>query len=49
LPAGGPKKFITNEGIRLIVPEGALGTLRQAIGANGWTTVTIRTRRVTEQ
>lgn len=49
LPTGGPKRFVTNEGIRLVVPEAAAATIRQDTGADGWTTVTIRTRRVTEQ
>lgn len=49
LPTGGPKRFVTNEGIRLVVPEAAAGTMTQKNGGDGWTTVTIRTRRVTEQ
>ncbi|MBB3396119.1 nucleoid-associated protein [Rhizobium sp. BK060] len=49
VPAAGPRKYVTNEGIRLVVPESALGTFSQTTDSDGWTTVTIRTRQVTEQ
>ncbi|MBY5891714.1 nucleoid-associated protein [Rhizobium leguminosarum] len=48
LPAGGPRKYVTNEGIRLVIPQSALSTFSQT-SKDGWTTIIIRTRRVTEQ
>jgi hypothetical protein len=44
----GPKKYKTAEGVKIEIPEQALGTVEKNT-AEGFTTVTIKTRKLTEQ
>jgi hypothetical protein len=49
LPRSGPRRYTTNEGVRLIVPEGATDTVTIEESGVGTTVVSIRTRSLTEQ
>lgn len=49
LPNKGSRTFLTDEGIKLIVPDKARDTVKHNTGPDGWTTVTIRTKSVAEQ